>query len=150
MTKPSKTSGQLYTCTTPDCPSKPFNLGRGAACDKSGRPWCVACYAWRRRWIAKWMSENPTATHEPEPPMRTKAERPVPPGTEKRHVVSAYVLPELDDLLTKRQQKLGFAKRHEFIVYELANLVGRADLGPRKPRKARKPKAPVVAQEAQS
>lgn len=94
------------------------------------------------------MKENPTAKHEPEPPPRTKAERPVPPGAEKRRVVSAYVLPELDDLLTKRQQKLGFAERHDFIVYELANLVGRDDLGPRKPRKARKKKAPTVTQEA--
>lgn len=90
------------------------------------------------------------ATSEPEPPPRTKADRPVPPGTEKRRIVSVYVLPELDDLLTKRQQKLGFTERHDFIVYELARLVGREDLGPRKPRKARKPKAPVVAQEAQS
>lgn len=96
------------------------------------------------------MSENPTATVEPEPPPRTKADRPVPPGAEKRRVVSVYVLPELDDLLVKRQQKLGFAERHDFIVYEFARLVGRKDLGPRKPRKARKLKAPVVPQEAQS
>lgn len=146
---PRKNASVMYTCTTKDCPSEPFKLGRGAACDKQGRPWCVACYAWRRRWISKWMSENPTATVEPEPPPRTKADRPVPPGAEKRRVVSVYVLPELDDLLVKRQQKLGFAERHDFIVYEFARLVGRKDLGPRKPRKARKLKAPVVKQEAQ-
>lgn len=146
MTDTKKTA-ELYKCTTKDCPSEPFRLGRGAACDSKGRPWCVACYAWRRRWIAKWMRDNPTATHEPEPPPRTKAERPVPPGAEKRRVLSAYVLPELDELLTKRQHKLGFLERHDFIVYVLASLVGREDLGPRKPRKARKPKAPVVAQE---
>lgn len=147
VTKPKKKSPALYECTTPDCESEPFPLGWGAARDKQGRPWCVACYAWRRRWISKWMKENPTATVEPEPPMRTKAERPVPPGAEKRRVISAYVLPELDELLTKRQQKLGFLERHDFIVYVLANLVGREDLGPRKPRKARKPKATPVEQE---
>lgn len=150
MTKPRKNAAVTYTCTTKDCPSEPFQLGGGAARDKKGRPWCVACYAWRRRWVRDWRLANPTATHEPEPPARTKAERPVPPGTERRRLVNAYVLPELDELLTKRQQKLGFVERHDFMVYVLANLVGREDLGPRKPKKMRKPKAPVVTPEVQS
>lgn len=137
MTDTSKKPAPIYDCTTKGCPSKPFRLGFGAGGDPKGQPRCGACYQWIRRWLKAEVKANPKADLKrfPEPPARTAAERPVAPGTERRRIITAYVLPELDDLLTARQKERGFKRRCDLITHELARIVKRKDLGPRKPRK---------------